>query len=66
MKSKWFVQCNPIGGEYHYIASRVLNTSETVHSGNLEHCGNYSKDKSEVQKIVDRLNEEERKRESKI
>lgn len=33
MKGKWYVMKNPMAG---YIVARVKDTSETVHSGNLE------------------------------
>ncbi len=59
MKSKWKVQCNPMNGKYLYIAYRVLNTDELVHSGNIETYGKYSEDKREIQKLVDELNETE-------
>lgn len=59
MKGKWQVQCNPINGKYLYIAYRVLNTSELVHSGNIETYGKYSEDKREIQKLVDKLNAKE-------
>lgn len=58
-KSEWKVQSNYIAGlGKRYIAYRVLNVNEPVHSGNIEHYGEYSEDLAEVQKTVDRLNEE--------
>ena len=59
-KSKWKVQSNYISGlGKRYIAFRIINENEPVHSGNIEHYGEYLEDSSEVQKIVDRLNEED-------
>ena len=55
-KSEWKVQCNYVGGERLYIPYRVLNTAEVVHSGNIEHFGEYTKDKAEAEKIVAELN----------
>lgn len=60
MKSEWFVQSNPIGGEMYYAAARIRDTSKVVHSGNLEHEGEWTKDRSEAQSLVDRLNKEGR------
>lgn len=56
MKSEWFVQSNPIGGEYHYIASRIRNKGKVVHSGNIEHYGEYQTDREPVQELVNKLN----------
>ncbi len=58
-KSKWKVQCNTIGGKYLYIAYRVIDMSKPVHSGNIEHHGEYTENKEEVQKLVDELNAKE-------
>lgn len=56
-KSEWKVQCNYIAGVGRsYIAMRVLDTSQTVHSGNVEHYGEYSEDREEIQRLVERLN----------
>ena len=51
--------CNPIGGKYLYIAYRVIDMSKPVHSGNIEHHGEYTENKEEVQKLVDELNAKE-------
>lgn len=59
VKSKWKVQCNPVGGKYLYIAYRVRNVNEPVHSGNIEHYGEYSENAEEIQKLVDELNAKE-------
>lgn len=58
MKSEWYVQQNLIAGEDLFIACRVRDTSKVVHSGSLEHYGQYSKDRQQVQEIVDKLNSE--------
>ena len=58
-KSKWKVQSNTIGGKYLYIAYRVIDMSKPVHSGNIEHHGEYTENKEEVQKLVDELNAKE-------
>ena len=58
-KGIWKVQCNPIGGRYLYIPYRVKDTSYVIHSGNIEHYGEYTQDKDEAQAICDRLNSEE-------
>lgn len=58
-KSEWKVQCNPIGGKYLYIAYRILDESKPVHSGNIEHYGEYSENEEDVQKLVDELNAKE-------
>ena len=61
MKSDWYVMHNPMGG---YIAARVRDTSEVVHSGNLEFSGEYSGDKSKVEKLVEELNKNEKNTET--
>ena len=58
-KGIWKVQCNVINGERMYIPYRVRNTDEVVHSGNIEHYGEYTSDKAEAQALVDELNEKE-------
>ena len=56
-KSEWKVQSNYIAGEgTRYIAMRVLDTNEVVHSGNVEHYGEYSTDREEICRLVERLN----------
>ena len=42
-----------------YIAARVKNKDEIVHSGNLELYGNYSDSKATVQAVVNKLNDRE-------
>lgn len=59
-KSEWKVQANPIPGVgMMYIAYRIRDISEPVHSGNIEHYGLYCGSKEEVQRIVDELNAQE-------
>ena len=55
MKGKWFVTKNFLMG---YIVTRVKDTSDIMHSGNLEFYGGYSDNKEERQKVADRLNKE--------
>lgn len=63
-KSQWFVQSNYwLGKGFRYIASRILDTSQVVHSGNMEHSGEYSENREEVQKTVDELNQKEERNE---
>lgn len=64
MKSEWYVQRNPVAGQDLFIACRVRDISKTVHSGNLEHYGQYSEDRQQVQEIVDKLNSGELEMES--
>lgn len=60
VKSEWKVQCNYISGHgFRYIAYRVRNVNDPVHSGNIEHCGEYSESEEEIQKLVDELNARE-------
>ena len=56
MKSEWFTQTNPIAGEDHFIAARIRDTDQIVHSGNLEHYGNYQTDRNIVEETVRKLN----------
>ena len=62
-KSEWKVQSNVIAGRGKmYRAYRVLDTSQPVHSGNIEYTDGYCEDLDAVQETVDRLNAEERAR----
>lgn len=57
MKSEWYVQNNYVAGKGHlYIACRVRNTNQVIHSGNIEHYGEYTEDREAAQEIVDKLN----------
>lgn len=56
MKSDWFTQRNPAAGDTPFIAARVRDISQIVHSGNLEHYGNYEADKAVVDEVVRKLN----------
>ena len=56
---EWFALCNVCGGEYIYIAARLRDKDEIMHSGNIETRGQYSSNKAEVEADVKRLNEEE-------
>lgn len=53
LKGKWFTSYNPMAG---YIATRVLDTSEPVHSGNVEYSCGYSKNKADIDALVEELN----------
>lgn len=59
-KGIWKVQHNVINGEDRYIPYRLRNTDEVMHSGNIEHYGAYTTDKSEAQALVDELNKKEK------
>ena len=57
MKSNWFTQSNFVAGEGElFIATRIKDISQVVHSGNLEHYGSYDNDRDKVDAIVCRLN----------
>lgn len=59
MKGKWKVTSNPIGGKIKYGVHRILDTSKTVHSGNVENYGDYVDTYREAEKIAAFLNREE-------
>lgn len=60
VKSEWKVQCNYISGlGRRYIAYRIRNVNEPVHSGNIEHYGEYSENREEIEKLVKELNARE-------
>lgn len=62
----WFVQSNYISGVgMQYIASRIIDRSKPVHSGNIEHHGAYSSDRAQVEKTVKELNAAEVEKEVK-
>ncbi|MDR0441845.1 MAG: hypothetical protein LBH44_00385 [Treponema sp.] len=56
MKGKWKRTCMVLGDEYKHIATRLLDTSEPMHGGNVEHIGGYTTDKEAVEKLCDYLN----------
>lgn len=57
--SKWFVSCNPVGGERLYIVARLRDKNAIQHSGNMEYHGEYSTDKEAQEAVAAKLNEEE-------
>ena len=60
VKSEWKVQCNYISElRRRYIAYRIRNVNEPVHSGNIEHYGEYSENREEIEKLVEELNARE-------
>ena len=59
MKSKWFVQYNPAGGDTPYIITRWKDENAVHHSGNMEHYGTYSADRVALMAKANELNEEE-------
>ena len=57
MQSEWYVQNNYVAGTGHlYIACRVKDVSQVIHSGNIEHYGEYTAERAAAQEIVDKLN----------
>ena len=58
-KGTWKVQSNFICGEWMYIPCRVRNTDEVVHSGNIEHYGEYTTNLDEARALADKLNAKE-------
>jgi hypothetical protein len=55
-KGEWKPYGNVINGKKMYIAGRQLDLSQPLHSGNVEHCGQYSENFKEVQERCDGLN----------
>ncbi|MBQ9634658.1 MAG: hypothetical protein IJV12_00385 [Acidaminococcaceae bacterium] len=60
-KGNWQVFSNLICGQKFYRVGRVIDTDKTVHSGNLEYSGDYTKDRSECEALARRLNQGGRK-----
>lgn len=58
-KGKWCAMANVIGGKMKYIAGRILNEDEPIHSGNIEHFGEYTEDEEAVKQIAEALNKAE-------
>ena len=57
---KWEVLSNYITGVgERYIVARLINVDEPMHSGNLEHYGEYTSDKASAERIANALNEME-------
>lgn len=56
MKGKWKVIFNPTVG---YIVARLRNTSQPMHSGNLEYYGEYSNNRKELERVANELNNKE-------
>lgn len=59
MKSKWFVQNNPMGGDTPYIITRWKDEDAVHYSGNMEHYGGYSADKAALEAKAAELNAQE-------
>lgn len=59
MKCKWHVSSQIFGDKKHYIAQRVLDTDEVIHSGNVERFGKYTTERAEVEQLVQKLNAQE-------
>ncbi len=58
-KGKWCAMANVIGGKMKYIAGRILDEDEPLHSGNIEHFGEYTEDEATVCEIAEALNKAE-------
>ena len=58
-KGKWCAMANVIGGKMKYIAGRILDEDEPLHSGNIEHFGEYTEDEYAVKEIAEALNKAE-------
>jgi hypothetical protein len=56
MKSEWKPYSNVINGEKMYIAGRQLDADSPLHSGNVEFCGQYEKDRDAVLARCEGLN----------
>ena len=59
MKGKWKVSSQNIKGITNYISYRVLDTSKTIHSGNIETFGVYSTNREHVEILCKQLNSRE-------
>lgn len=53
-KSKW-----KVGVTKGYIAFRVLDESQPTQKENIEHYGEYSENREEIEKLVEELNARE-------
>ena len=58
MKGPWKVTSNIIGEQTMYAVYRLIDTSETDHSGNREFAGNYVAYKGAAEKVAEMLNKE--------
>lgn len=57
MRGKWERTCMVLDDVYKHIATRILDISEPIHGGNIEHIGGYTSDKESVEKLCNYLNE---------
>ena len=53
-KSKW-----KVGITKSYIAFRVIDESQPTQEGNIEHYGEYSENREEIEKLAEELNARE-------
>lgn len=60
MKGPWKVTSNIIGDTKMYAVYRLLDTSETDHSGNREYATEWLDDREQAAKIAKELNTLER------
>lgn len=56
MKSEWRVMSNLIFDKKMYIVYRLLDKDAVVHTGNMEHYGEYMDSQDEAQAKADVLN----------
>lgn len=56
MIGEWKVYNQVIGAERAYIAGRQLDMSEPLHGGNVEYRGSYERNRTQVQRLCDKLN----------
>lgn len=54
--SAWKVTSNFIAGKILYAVFRIKDTSQILHSGNMEYATGYMESKEDAQKIADKLN----------
>jgi hypothetical protein len=56
MKSEWKVTMNPIAGKIMYGVYRIIDTSQPVHSGNVENYGEYVESRKEAEERAKYMN----------
>ena len=59
VKRRWEPYNQVINNQKMYIAGRVKDSSNILHSGNIEYTGNYSTDIDAVTKLCNELNTNE-------
>lgn len=55
MTGNWKPYSQVLGGEYKYIAGRIIDTNQVQHAGNMEYYGEYTADREACTRLCEML-----------